>query len=115
TPQRFLFRVFRICRGFSLAGRHGDGKGAHWAVGVLSRLAHFFHMARSASILMNTPLTTERACKPSFRGLSVQYQAVMGTRSVVSLRKRKTGDTRAWKSSCDSAMVAVHKIQSSLV
>src|SRR5262249_252074 len=93
----------------------GGGNGAHRPDVCLSRLAHFFHMSRSANIFMKTPPTTERAWNPSFFGLSVQNQSVIGTRSGVSLRKRRIGEMNASKSFFDSAMLAVQTIQSSLV
>ena len=46
----------------------------------MARPAYFFQMAGSASILMNTPPTTERAWKPCCFAVTVSYQSVSGTR-----------------------------------
>jgi para-nitrobenzyl esterase len=69
----------------------------------------------SASSLMKTPPTTERAWKPRCLPSSVQYQSVIGTRDGDSSRNRNTGSTSASKSARDPASVAVQTIQSSLV
>ena len=75
-----------------LGGRHelGDarrrGRGANAPTFARSRLAHFFHVAGSSSILMNTPPITGRARMPSLLGLSVTYESTNGSRAVVSFR-----------------------------
>jgi len=48
---------------------------------------HFFHVGASASILMNTPPTTDLAWKPTCVASVVQYQSASGTRVGESFAK----------------------------
>ena len=65
---------------------------------VAALLRHFCHSPGSASILMNTPPTTERAWKPRCFPSAVQYQSLKGTRVGDSLAKRYAGSASAAKS-----------------
>ena len=64
----------------------GSGNGAQLPTFILSPLAHFFHIARSASILMKMPPTTGRACMPPLRTLSVSYESASGSRALVAFK-----------------------------
>ena len=64
----------------------GTGAGAQPPTFAWSRLAHFFQVAGSSSILMNTPPITGRARMPSLLALSVTYESTNGSRAVVSFR-----------------------------
>ena len=65
----------------------GFGNGAQGPALALSRPAHFFHIAGSASSLMKTPPTTDRAWKPTSVPSWFQYQSVIGTREGDAWRK----------------------------
>src|SRR5206468_820770 len=98
------------CRGPIRRGPAPDAPGRYDR-----RAAHFFQVAGSASILMKTPPTTERAWKPRCLASWVQYQSVRGTRLGLASANLRIGSTIASKSFRDSARVAVQTIQSSLV
>src|ERR1017187_4840395 len=67
---------------------------------------YFFHIAGSASILMNSPPTTLLAWNPCCFAVFVSYQSVSGTRLAESLANCHAGATIFSKSPAFPASVA---------